>query len=122
MKASRLLWTLPLLGLAISGSAFADRGGHDHFGVGILVGPAYGPWYYPRGYYPPYYPPPVIVAPPPPVYLEQQQVAPAPAAAASPMASAPANAWYYCAAANGYYPYVAQCPGGWQAVSPQPPR
>lgn len=29
--------------------------------------------------------------------------------------------WYFCAAANGYYPYVRSCPGGWQAV-PTTPR
>ena len=26
--------------------------------------------------------------------------------------------WYYCASANAYYPYVAQCPEGWQTVVP----
>jgi hypothetical protein len=29
--------------------------------------------------------------------------------------------WYYCDEAKSYYPYVAQCPGGWRAVSPTPP-
>ena len=29
--------------------------------------------------------------------------------------------WYFCAAANGYYPYVATCPTGWQAVPATPP-
>ena len=28
--------------------------------------------------------------------------------------------WYYCAAYRAYYPYVQDCPGGWQAVTPQP--
>ena len=27
--------------------------------------------------------------------------------------------WYFCAASNAYYPYVQDCPGGWQAVAPQ---
>ncbi|MGZ5151041.1 MAG: hypothetical protein ACXWI6_13460, partial [Burkholderiales bacterium] len=29
--------------------------------------------------------------------------------------------WYYCPAYRAYYPYVQDCPGGWQAVAPQPP-
>lgn len=30
--------------------------------------------------------------------------------------------WYFCAAANAYYPYVASCPDGWQAVPATPPE
>src|SRR6267378_2135334 len=29
--------------------------------------------------------------------------------------------WYFCPSANAYYPYVQQCPEGWQAVAPVPP-
>lgn len=29
--------------------------------------------------------------------------------------------WYFCAAANAYYPYVQSCPSGWQAVPATPP-
>jgi hypothetical protein len=29
--------------------------------------------------------------------------------------------WYFCPAANAYYPYVNSCPGGWQAVPTTPP-
>ena len=29
--------------------------------------------------------------------------------------------WYYCPAYQTYYPYVQECPGGWQAVAPQLP-
>jgi hypothetical protein len=29
--------------------------------------------------------------------------------------------WYFCASANTYYPYVADCPEGWQQVVPEPP-
>jgi hypothetical protein len=28
--------------------------------------------------------------------------------------------WYFCASANAYYPYVADCPEGWQEVVPEP--
>jgi hypothetical protein len=29
--------------------------------------------------------------------------------------------WYYCPSSNAYYPYVKDCPEGWQQVAPQPP-
>jgi len=29
--------------------------------------------------------------------------------------------WYFCPGANAYYPYVQQCPEGWQPVAPVPP-
>ena len=52
----------------------------------------------------------------------------APAAGPAPQAAAPAPApaqqpayWYYCRSAKAYYPYVKNCPEGWQAVQPQPP-
>jgi len=28
------------------------------------------------------------------------------------------NYWYYCADSQAYYPYVKECPGGWQQVAP----
>ena len=47
------------------------------------------------------------------VYAEQSHAA---------SASAPAsNYWYYCSNPQGYYPYVKECPAGWQKVAPQPP-
>ena len=80
------------------------------FNFGVPVGPY--PYYYPY-YYPPYYPAPVVVQQQPTVYVEQQ-----PAPAAQP--SVAANYWYYCAGSRAYYPYVKDCPGGWQRVAPQP--
>jgi hypothetical protein len=45
-----------------------------------------------------------------------------PDAASTYMQPGPAPAyWYYCAALNAYYPYVQDCPEGWQQVAPQPP-
>jgi len=122
---------LLLFGALASTSAMAQhRGygyghdGHVRFGVsiGVPVG-YYAPYYYGYPYpyaYPGYGYPPVVVQAAPPVYVEQgaAQAAPAPA-------PAPATAqsdWYYCAAAKGYYPYVSECPGGWQRVPSQPPR
>lgn len=119
MKPSRsaLALTLLLTGLLAVEPAFAWRGGHrGHSGVrlGIVIGAPIVGWhaFYPRPYYyPAYYPayyPPVVVQPQPSVYIEQQ--APQPAA----------NYWYYCAGSRAYYPYVKECPGGWQRVAPQP--
>ena len=95
--------------LTASAGAWAGHRGHIHWVV--TIGPAWGPWYYPPPYY---YPPVVIERVEPPVYIQQ----PAPAAEPPPPASA---YWYYCASAKGYYPYVKECPGGWQKVAPQPP-
>ena len=83
------------------------------FNFGFPVGAYPYPYYYPRYYYPAYYPAPIVVQQQPTVYIEQQ---PAPAA----QAPAPANYWYYCAGSRSYYPYVKECPAGWQRVAPQP--
>lgn len=123
MTISKLTIALLLLGTTGIGSAWADRG-HVHFGV--MIGPYWGSGYYPghRYYYPPYppyvyYPPVVIERQEPQVYIEQPPPAVAPPA---PVAAPPANSyWYYCAAQKAYYPYVKECPSGWQRVLPQPP-
>lgn len=117
----------------VSGAACAHSGGHGHHHgrtrahVGVYFGPSIG-WngYYPRSYgypsyaypsyaYPPYYypysPPVVVVPASPPTYIERSQ----------PEEQAPpANDWFYCSKPEGYYPYVRQCPGGWQRVPAQP--
>ena len=131
------VWSALLLGmfitgissLAMAGGGYRGHGGHgwhSNVGVGIVFDPfLFMPGYYPRPYYYPpyyyspyyaspyYYPPAVVTVPAePPVYIERGEVAePAPQASAS---------WYYCADPQGYYPYVKQCPGGWQAVAPLP--
>jgi hypothetical protein len=113
------------------GHGGGGHGGGGHYGGGRHYGNyggnfgwwwlgAAGLWYFTPGpYYPyPYYPyadpyadpympptPPVVVAP-------QTNVPPQP--------STPS--WYFCPAANAYYPYVQSCPGGWQAVPAMPPR
>jgi len=76
----------------------------------------------PLFYYPPpaYYPAPAYLPPaaviPPSQYIEQ-----APSPEASTPDASTQQYWYYCAESNAYYPYVKECPGGWQAVPPQPP-
>jgi len=108
MKAALTLSAV-LLGATASAPALAWHHGRVHFGV--VIGAPFYPWYYP--WYPPYYYyPPVVAAPaPPPTYIEQAQPAPA---------QQSHGFWYYCAESKTYYPYVKECPGGWQRVTPQP--
>jgi hypothetical protein len=97
--------------------------------VGVVIGGAFwgSPWYYPSYYYPyypyypyPYYPyyspyyyaPTVEVPSSPPVYIERSQPG---------TSSAPSGVWYYCPDSKTYYPYVKECPGGWQTVPAEPP-
>jgi len=134
MKTTRTVvaFLLVLAGAVAAQSAFAAgpyRGGyhggyyggsHWHGSVGLYFGfPAFGypygyaPYYASPYYYPPYYASPVVVQQQAPVYVEQS-----PQPAAQP--SAPAGYWYYCADSRAYYPYVKECPAGWQRVAPQP--
>jgi hypothetical protein len=94
-----------------------------HFSTSVWIGPGWGwsvwdPFYYPYYYpyyrypYPYYYNAPTVVVP-----QEPQEYISSPAAKEEP-----AGYWYYCKEANGYYPYVKRCPGGWMKVVPyQPP-
>jgi hypothetical protein len=102
---------LALAGIAVSAPALAHRTSVS-VGVGFGFGyPFWGPWGYPAPYY--YYPVPVAVPAQPVTYIEQRASAPA---------SDRGAWWYYCDAAKGYYPYVRECPTGWQRVSPVPTK
>lgn len=119
MKNLRWLCGVILLaGTAVSGTALAEHGrGHAEFG--FYFGPSFPGYYYPPPYYPyPYYPPTVVVPAQPPVYIEQGNPQPAPQQAPSSPAN---NYWYHCDSPDGYYPYIKDCPGGWQRVAPTPP-
>jgi len=125
MKVTLLSGLMLLAGISVSSSALAEhgRGGHAEFGVYLGAPyPYYDPYYYPRHYYPdPYYYPPVVVVPAPaqpPVYTEQNAPPPATQVAPAPQAT---NYWYHCDKPEGYYPYIKECPAGWQKVSPTPP-
>jgi len=113
MKKTALVAFALLTGALAAGPAFA----WGHGGGRVVLGFNFGfPAYYPAPYYyypPPYYPP-VVVQSSPPVYVERNDMPPQ---AAAPQAQ---NYWYYCAGSRGYYPYVKECPGGWQRVSPTP--
>lgn len=124
MKNIKLLCGVMLLaGVSISGTALAE---HGHVGVGLYFGVPFPGYYYPPPYYPypypyPYYPPVVVETAPaqPPVYVEQgnPQLLP-PQQAPAPQAG---SYWYHCDNPEGYYPYIKECPGGWQKVVPTPP-
>ncbi len=98
-------------------AASATASAHWHGSVGVWIGPGpywYGaPYYYPPPYYAyppayaPAYPPAVVVDPEysqPSVHVPPQQ-----------------SFWYFCPQSNGYYPYVPECPSGWQQVTPHAP-
>ena len=132
MKKIKLLCGLMLVAVvSMSGTALADRGhgghggghGGGHFGFGLYLGAPFYPYsYYPYPYpyaYPyGYYPPTVVTPAQPPVYIEQGTSQEAPQ-------QAPAQSdnyyWYHCDKPDGYYPYIKECPGGWQKVAPTPP-
>ena len=103
-----------LLAGALASEAALAHGSRGRLSIGVHLGaPLYWqPWPSYHYYYPPpvYYPQ-VVVPAAPPVYVERQ--APAPAAEQQAW-------WYYCDATRGYYPYVKECPSGWQKVPPAP--
>ena len=78
-------------------------GDHHDFGhhprTRVFVAPGF--WWAPDWWGPDY---PSFAAPP--VY--------------GPPQTLPQPYWFYCQDAQGYYPYVQQCPGGWQPVVPSP--
>ena len=107
------------------------RGSHrsSHFNV-VIGDPFWGvswyyPYYYPYSYpyyYPYYYPyrypyyspyePAVTVPSVPQEYIERNE--------SGEPASAQSDVWYYCPGSKAYYPYVKECPGGWQTVPAEP--
>jgi hypothetical protein len=77
---------------------------HHHGRIGVFIGAPIvlgGWWYHSR-------PPAYYAYPAAPAYIEQGDVP-------------PEHWWYYCAGSKMYYPYVKECPGGWQRVAPDPP-
>ncbi len=116
-----LILAILAMPLLVTGMAFAD--GHSSHGSNVDVvigGPVWDPWYYPGPYYYPYYYPyyepyyPYYNSPEvaePPTYIEPDQPV---------QPSTPSDVWYYCPGSKIYYPYVGECPGGWQAVPAQP--
>jgi len=125
---------LALTAVMASGTALAwhNHGGfhHAHGSVGVVIGPGFyygSPWGYPYAYpypyyYPGYYPPAAVGGPAsPPQYVEQGPDGPVPAPGPGEAAPAAQAWWYHCSGPEGYYPYVHECPGGWQQVPAHPP-
>lgn len=113
-----------LLAILASGSALVHRShmhAHRHARAGVVISSPASAWHYRSPDLYPYsdgysyqYPyPPVVVIPSPPVYIEQN--------AGTPAGEEQQHWWYYCQRAQAYYPYVKECPQGWQRVAPQPP-
>ena len=97
------------------GWGYGHGGSYGRSSFGIYFGaPFYSYPYYGYPYQYPYYYPPAVVTVPvtPPVYIQQSP----PAA----QQNAPGY-WYYCNNPEGYYPYIKECPNGWQQVEPLPP-
>ena len=77
---------------------------HGHFGFFIGAPLFWRPPYYPYYDYPYRYPPAVVIERQPQVYIQREPYY-----------------WYYCPEPSGYYPYVQNCPRGWQQVVPSAP-
>lgn len=86
-----------------------------HWSVGIGV-----PVYYGSGWYDGWWGP-TYAAPYggwyPPVVVERQPLV----VESLPPGPPPQSFWYSCNNPAGYYPYVANCPGGWTPVPATPP-
>jgi hypothetical protein len=117
------------------GGGYGHSGGYGHggsyghgygYGGGVRFGISLGIPLYALGYYSnPYYSYPAYAYPGPDYGYPGPAVAPSGGYVEQgyPQAApAPRQDWYYCANANAYYPYVRECPGGWQRVPSQPPH
>lgn len=134
MQPFRPLLAAALLLAGLVAAAPAAAHGVYYGGRGYWAGPSVrfhfgyygGPLWWPPAYYA--YPAPYVLVPPPapappaapPVYIEREPAEPRPTPAPQP--GAPEGAWwYFCPAANGFYPYVRECPSGWERVPALPP-
>jgi hypothetical protein len=108
---------------------------HDHYrgDLDLVIGGSiwgWGPWwgygwpyydpyysyypYYPYPYSPYYYGPSSVLPETPQSYIQREEPESTPASSAWP------SDWFYCPGSKTYYPYVKECPGGWQAVPSTP--
>jgi hypothetical protein len=119
MSARATTVFLAILLCGIAGAAAAATRNHSHGGphrihprIGAFIAaPLLLPRYAAAPLYDYYFTnPPLVMAPP--AYIQQGGL---------PSGEPGQGYWYYCADPQGYYPYVEQCPGGWQQVSPVPP-
>ena len=94
-----------------SGKSGKNHSGHRHSGRhshrsrhgGFYWAPDFWPWWDYVSY-------PVVAMEPVPVqYVERNE-----------QEAQPADHWLYCAKAQGYFPYVGDCPDGWERVPAAP--
>ena len=124
-RINALCWLVLFATASFNSVALADRGhgsahegyhGGGHSGLVFYFGAPFMYPYYPSYYYYPYpyYPQTIVVPNEPQEYIEQgdaiRQV--------EPQAK---YYWYHCNQPEGYYPYIKECPSGWQPVDPIPP-
>ena len=123
MKPSKTVVAVTLAAAVLAASPAFAGGRHHHHGPRVSFGFHFGaPLYYhhyrPAYYYAPapiYYPAPVVIQSAPQVYTERADAATLPAPEAQ-------QYWHYCSSSRGYYPYVKECPGGWERVPAAPAR
>lgn len=127
MMPGRLSIVLMIIGLLANGGSMARDGGGGHArdrhfqesrrhgGIGFFIESPYS-WpefhYWPYYSFQPYYSSTLITPASPPAYIDQETV--------PNIQSLEPNSWDYCDDPAGYYPYVQECPAGWQRVEPQP--
>jgi hypothetical protein len=123
VRAGCITLAILVCGIVVSGDVAARGHGHGHGGyhhghasVGVFIAaPLFLPRYFDAPFYDYYYyNPPLVSAPSAPTTYIQQRTA-------GPSDDEGQGYWYYCGDPQGYYPYLQQCPGGWQQVSPTPP-
>jgi len=88
------------------GGAHFRGHGPGHFGVGVVIAPELGPWWWDSYPYYPYPSSPVVLQGEPEANVEPQLPE--------------QNYWHYCSDPAGYYPYLKECPKGWMKVLPTP--
>lgn len=135
MKKLITIWICCVASLLVAG--VAEAGGKKYYGRGYHGGGYHGggwrggvwigapivigaPYYYPPYYYPyyPSYPYPYRYGPP----VVREYIYEQPAQRQAPTVVAPQTpTWYYCRESKAYYPYVNECPGGWDSVPAKPP-
>ncbi|MGH8460393.1 MAG: hypothetical protein ACRESS_02185 [Stenotrophobium sp.] len=95
---------------------------YPHYGYSVRVGGGWHGGYWHRGWYGPRYGWWWVVGPS--WYYYDAPIYPYPGytvVQTAPSGPPPTQYWYRCEQPAGYYPYVAQCPGGWTAVPATPP-
>lgn len=88
------------------GHFFRGPGVRSHTHIGFFFGSPFYSWpYLPYPGYAPLNSVPLAIE-----YIEKDEAA-----------RSPSDYWYFCPDSKTYYPYVKECPSGWQAVEPVTP-